>query len=60
MIPPGLSNHDKDQLLAVLGYYMDLDLRRRVMAEAPMAYNAWIGRDVVRVVANDERERVIG
>lgn len=55
-----ITNHQKDQLLAVLGYYMGLELRGRVMAEAPLAYNAWMGREIVRVVANDERERVIG
>lgn len=55
-----LTNHQKDQLLGVLGYYMGLDLRAKVMAEVPLAYNAWMGRDIVRVVAEDERERVIG
>jgi hypothetical protein len=44
-----MSNHDKDQVLAVLKYYLPQDLRRKVMLEVPRAYNAWMGAEYVRV-----------
>jgi hypothetical protein len=45
-----LSSHHAEQLLDVLGFYMDQDLRAKVAAEVPQAYNAWIGSKVCKVV----------
>ena len=39
---PTFSDHQKDQILAVLGHYMSLELRHKIMAEAPLAYKAWM------------------
>ena len=48
-----MTNHQKDQILKVVEYYMTPELRERIMREAPMAFNAWIGYPVVEVrVAN--------
>lgn len=44
-----MTTHEMEQVLAVVKHYMDMDLRRKVMTEAPAAYNAWMGRDVVEV-----------
>jgi hypothetical protein len=55
-----MTDHDKDQVLAVLRHYLTPDLRERVMAEAPTAYNAWVGREVVQVTfVNPDDHRVI-
>jgi len=50
--------HHKDQLLAVLFHYMDQPLRGKVMREAPVAYNAYCGREIVRVVRTSDTEAV--
>ena len=50
-----MTEHQKDQILKVVSYYMEPELRDRIMREAPIAYNAWVGYPVVdirRVVAN--------
>ena len=44
-----MTNHQKDQILKVVEYYMTPELRERIMREAPMAYNAWVGYPVVEV-----------
>ena len=44
-----MTNHQKEQILKVVEYYMTPELRERIMREAPMAYNAWIGYPVVEV-----------
>jgi hypothetical protein len=49
-----MNDHQKTQLLEALKYYMKPELRRRIMAELPEAYNAWMGHDVVHVVANSD------
>jgi hypothetical protein len=54
-----LTDHQKDQLLKILGYYMSQELRQKVMLEAPQAYNAWMGREVVRVHRMSDGEPVI-
>jgi hypothetical protein len=35
---------------------MDRKLRARVMMEAPLAYNAWVGQEVVEVVRKIDGE----
>lgn len=45
-----MTEHQKDQILKVVEYYMEPELRERIMREAPIAYNAWMGRVVVEVV----------
>jgi hypothetical protein len=45
-----LTQQQMHQLLDVLGHYMGPDIRQRLMAECPRAYNAWCGREVVHVV----------
>lgn len=49
-----MTNHQKDQILNVVQYYMTPELRERIMREVPVAYNAWVGYPVVEVrVIND-------
>jgi len=45
-----VSNHHKDQLLKVLFYYMDQDLRYKLMEECPKAYNDACKSEIVRVI----------
>ena len=45
-----MTSRQKDQILMIVSYYMDRKLRARVMMEAPLAYNAWVGQEVVEVV----------
>ena len=49
-----LSNHQKDQLLDTLFYYMSQDTRALLMRELPQAYNAAVGREVVTVRYTEE------
>jgi hypothetical protein len=44
-----LTSQQKEQLLDFFAYYLPLELRWRLMAELPRAYNAWCGTEVVRV-----------
>jgi hypothetical protein len=53
-----LTETQKDQLLSVLFYTMTSETRQRLMAEVPQAYNAAMGREVVRVVWNDNDKTV--
>ena len=48
-----MNEHQKDQILKILAYYMPQELRQKVMQEAPMAYNAWMNSDVVEVRIKD-------
>tara|TARA_R100001224_G_scaffold113906_1_gene102112 strand:+ start:568 stop:774 length:207 start_codon:yes stop_codon:yes gene_type:complete len=43
-----LTHLQKELLLELVKYYMSQDLRRHVMRELPSAYNAWMGRTVVK------------
>lgn len=54
-----LRDHDKDQLLAVLGYYMSQELRQKLMLECPQAYNAWMGGEYVRVHRVSDGEAIV-
>jgi hypothetical protein len=44
-----MTNHQKDQILQVIKYYITTELRERIMREVPVAYNAWVGYAVVEV-----------
>lgn len=44
-----MTNHQKEQILKVVEYYMTPELRERIMREVPVAYNAWVGYPVVEV-----------
>jgi len=46
-----MTDHQKDQILQVIKYYMTPELRERIMREVPVAYNAWVGFPVVEVRA---------
>ena len=52
-----MTNHQKDQILKVVEYYMTPELRERIMREAPMAYNAWVGYPVVEVRRVEETSK---
>ena len=43
-----IGDHHKDQLLDVLFHHMSQELRAIVMREVPLAYNAYVGREIVR------------
>jgi hypothetical protein len=45
-----LTARQKDQLLDHFAHYMSMEVRYRLMAELPRAYNAWAEREVVRVI----------
>lgn len=55
-----MTNHQKDQILKVVEYYMTPELRERIMREVPVAYNAWIGYPVVDVVQVKQINPYIG
>ena len=50
-----ISEHLKDQLLSVLMYYLDQDMRRTLAREVPCAYNAITGHQNALVVHHDGR-----
>jgi hypothetical protein len=45
-----VTDHQKDQLISSLMYYLPMDIRGKVMREVPDAYNAYCGYTVVEVV----------
>lgn len=45
-----MSDHQKNQLIDALMHYLPMDVRGKVMREVPAAYNAYCGREVVKVV----------
>jgi hypothetical protein len=45
-----MTDHEKNQLLDALMYHLDPDTRGKVMAEVPVAYNAYHGRQICAVV----------
>lgn len=53
-----LTEQQKDQLLAFFAYYLPMEMREQLMAELPRAYNAWGGREVVRVVRSQYGDTV--
>lgn len=44
-----LTDEQKEQLLNFFSFNLTMELRHRLMCELPMAYNAWCGREIVRV-----------
>lgn len=52
---PDMTRHHMTQLLSALMHYMDLDLRHKVMAEVPAAYNDYYGREIVATHAKAGR-----
>jgi hypothetical protein len=59
MYNPNFREHYKDQLLQVVSYYMDSEMRRHFMRECPAAYNALCGRTVVTSQVEDTDSKVI-
>jgi hypothetical protein len=59
MYNPNFREHYKDQLLKVVSYYMDSEMRRHLMRECPAAYNALCGRIVVTSQVEDTGSKVI-
>lgn len=55
-----MTNHEKNMVLAVIRHHMDSDLRRKVMAQVPQAYNAWMEGEYVEVrhVSDDRKVEV--
>ena len=51
--------HHKDQLLALVSYYMTSELRRHLMRECPAAYNSLCGRTVVTSQVEDTGRKII-
>lgn len=49
-----VGKHHSDQLLEAVFHYMGQDLRGRLMTECPAAYNAYVGREVVKVVRTSD------
>lgn len=45
-----VSHHHAYQLLDVLMYHIEPPIRRKLMREVPVAYNAWCKREVVKIV----------
>ena len=43
-----LTHLQKELLLELVKNYMSQELRRHVMRELPAAYNAWMGRAVIK------------
>ena len=54
-----MTDHQKDQILKIVQYYMQRDLRERIMREAPIAYNAWVQANVVDVVYTSDKKSVL-
>ena len=44
-----MTDHQRQQLLDALMHYVGPDVRRKVMRELPLAYNAYCGREIVKV-----------
>jgi predicted oxidoreductase (fatty acid repression mutant protein) len=59
MYNPNFPEHHKDQLLAVVNYYMQSEMRRHLMRECPAAYNSLCGRVVVTSQVEDNGDKVI-
>jgi hypothetical protein len=54
-----VSNIHKDQLLTVLMYHCQPEMRRILMLEVPAAYNEWCGRKVVYVSHTSDGSEVV-
>lgn len=49
-----VGKHHAEQLLDTVFHYMGQELRGRLMVECPAAYNAYCGREVVKVVRTSD------
>lgn len=47
--PNGMTTRDKDALIDTFMYYCPPEVRRKLMAECPQAYNRYCGYTVVEV-----------
>ncbi len=59
MLNLDIKEHHKDQLLTVLFYYMDQDVRQKLMLECPAAYNAACGSEVVAVSRTSDNTPIV-
>jgi hypothetical protein len=55
-----MNEHQKDQVLKIVAYYMPQELRQKVMMEAPQAYNAWMDSKIVEVRIADSGRLIDG
>lgn len=53
-----MTHHEMEMLLACVKHYMPQDLRGKVMAELPQAYNSWMGGDYVQVSHVNDPQRI--
>ena len=44
-----MTEHEARQLLDAVMYYLPMDVRHKIMREVPLAYNAYCGREIVKV-----------
>jgi hypothetical protein len=58
-IPKNMTEYHKDQILMAVKYYMDSDMRRKLMRDCPAAYNALCERTVVTSQIHDTQSPVI-
>lgn len=53
-----MTTHEMEMVLATVKHYMEPDLRAKVMREVPQAYNAWMDREIVKVIHTSDGRRV--
>jgi hypothetical protein len=58
-VPSRMTEYHKNQILMAVKYYMDSDLRRKLMRDCPAAYNALCERTVVTSQVEDTKDPVI-
>jgi len=58
-VPKGMTEYHKNQILMAVKYYMDSDMRRKLMRDCPAAYNALCERTVVTSQIHDTKFPVI-
>lgn len=49
-----MTDHQKNLLIDTFMYYCPMEIRSKLIREIPQAYNAYVGRDVAKVVLNSE------
>ena len=58
-IPKNMTEYHKNQILMAVKYYMDSDMRHKLMRDCPAAYNALCERTVVTSQVHDTKFPVI-
>lgn len=58
-VPETMLDYHKNQILMAVKYYMQSDLRRKLMRDCPAAYNALCGRTVVSSQIIDTQDPII-